>query len=411
LLQRADAVRTRFDAYNRELKKLDEGLAALQHSRTFGDFSAAIDSMASSEFSSAPAAAAAKAIQSLGTSEEIVLRSLLNATNPATWAYLKNAKAPYLVPKIAMPVEHSRFKELNDDPAVSANHQRYRFWLNPEKTKNVEWITAGVLDSSVGWKQIKAWEVSPGATNAVFDDHNYGYFNGQWKLSVSQPVYALDQLPNRYETAALAAAELAKVSPDGDTYARPLLSSLDAVKNSEEGSPIFRAYLICQLEKLMEFQPEEWGLIFCPSLKSDIAQIHDIVGGDIASGDWFVPLKVNAWSAKLRQFFAATKSISYAKQAAGNLAVSQAATREGLRYVGFAGLDGKPVMTDPQVRHEIYGYDAHTKQPVIISGSAMPLSPLFALPTNRADFMAQAGIHSDTPPLAGDSIPLFHVQN
>lgn len=394
LLQRADAVRTRFAAYNRELKKIDDGLAALQHVRTFADFSATIDSMASSEFSSAPAAAAAKAVQSLNTSEEIVLRSLINATNPATWAYIKKAKAPYLIPEIAMPAEHTLFQKLNADPAVNANHQRYRFWLNPEKTKSVEWITTGVLDSSVGWKPIKAWEVTPDATNAAFEDHNYGYFNGQWKLSVSQPVYELVQLPNRNETTALTAAELAKISTGGETYARPLLQSLDNIKDSNDGSPIFRAYLICQLEKLMELQPDEWGLNFCPALKSDVTQIHNLVGGDIASGDWFVPLKVNAWSGKLRQFFAAAQSVSYTKQAMGNLAMDQAAFREGLHYVGFAALDGKLVITDPQARDEVCGYDAHTRKPAILSNSAMPLSPLFALPTTRADFVAQAGIDS-----------------
>ena len=410
LIQRAASVQARFDAYNRELKKLDDGLAALRNARTFADFSATIDSMASSEFSSAPAAVAAKAVHSLGTSEELVLRSLLNATNSATWAYIKKAKAPYLIPEIAMPAENARFQQFNADPAINANHQRYRFWLDPDKTKGVEWITAGVLDSSIGWKQIKAWEVSPGATNAVFEDHNYGYFNGQWKLSVSQTVYRLDQFPLK-DTAALDAAALAKVSPGGETYSRPLLQSLDNVKDSDEGSPIFRAYLICELEKMMEFQPDEWGLSFCPSLKTDVAKIHEIVGGEISTGDWFVPLKVNAWNSRLRQFLATAKSVSYTKEAMGKLIVAQAALRQGLHYVGFAGLDGKPIITDPQARDEICGYDAHTKQPVIISDSAMPLSPLFAFPTSPADFLAQAGVESNVPPSAGAASLLSHAKN
>jgi hypothetical protein len=410
LLQRATAVQARFDAYHREFKKLDDGVTSLKQARTFADFSATITSMASSEFSSAPAAVAANAIQSLGTSPDIVLRSLLNATNPATWAYIKKARAPYLIPEIAMPVERSHFQELNADPAVAANHQHYRFWLNPEKTKSVEWITVGVLDSSVGWKQIQAWEVSPDATNAVFDDHNYGYFNGQWKLSVSQPVYYLDQSGNLNETAALSAADLAKVAPGGDKYARPLLQSLDAIKVSNEGSPIFRAYLICQLVKLMEFQPDEWGLSFCGAIDADMARIHEIVGGEITSGDWFVPLKVNAWNARLGQFFAAAKSVSYAKQAAGNLALAQAAARDGLHYIGFAGLDGKPILTDPQAHDDIYGYDAKNRQPARITSLAMPLSPLFALPT-RADYFAQAGVDSNAPSFTNMSPPLFRVKN
>ena len=410
LLQRAAAVRTRFEAYYNEFKKLDDGIAALKKARTFADFSTTITSMASSEFSSAPAAAAAKTVQSLGTSEEIVLRSLLNATNAATWAYIKKAKSPYLIPEIAMPVEHTRFQELNADPAVNGTHQLYRFWLNPEKTKSVDWITAGVLDSSVGWKNIPAWDVTSDATNAVFEDHKYGYFNGQWKLSVSQAVSKLDQ-SSLNETAALQTAQLAKVAPGGDTYARPLLQALDAVKDSDEGSPIFRAYLICQLVKIREFQPNDWGLNFCPSARAHVAQIHEIVGGEITSGDWFVPLKVNAWSARLTQFFAAAKSISYVKQATGNIALAQAVARDGLHYVGFAGLDGKPVLTDPQPHDEVYGYDAHTGKPALISDSAMPLSPLFALPASRAEYFAQAGVDLNTPSFANTSAPLFRAKN
>jgi hypothetical protein len=411
LLQRAAAVRARFDAYDREFKKLDAGLASLKQARSFTDFSSAINSMASSEFSSAPAAMAAAAVQRLGASEELALRSLLNATNPATWAFIKKAGTPNLVPEIAMPAERSMFEQWNSDPAITANHQRYRFCMDAAKTRSVEWITAGALDGSLGWKQIKAWEVSPDAAHAAFEDHDYGNFNGQWKLSATQPVYRLEQLPNLRETSALAAAELGKVWPGGDTYARPLLQALDAVRDSGEGSPVFRAYLFCELVKLMEFQPDEWGLSFCPSARTQAAQIHSLVGGEIASGDWFVPAKIAAWSDKLDRFFAAPKTISFVKEASGNLALAQAVVRDGLHYVGFAGLDGKPVITAAQRPADVWGYDAATGKPVLVSTSAMPLSPLFALTSPRADYLARAGVDPNSPSFGNSLLPLFRPKN
>src|SRR5262249_14349070 len=157
---------------------------------------------------------------------------------------------------------------------------------------------------------------------------------------------------------------LTKVWPGGDTYAQPLLASLDAIKDSEQGSPIFRAYLLCQLVELMQFQPDEWGLSFCPSARADVAEIHRLVGGKIASGDWFVPSKINAWTPKLEQFFANAKSVSYAKQAAGNLALAQAVARTGLHYAGFVDLDEKPVLENSQPHGDIWGYDAISKRPV-----------------------------------------------
>jgi len=166
LLQRASAAQARFDAYRRELKKLDDGIASLKQARTFADFTGAIGAMASSEFSSAPPAVAAQGIQSLNASEETVLRSLLNATNPATWAFIKKGKSPTLMPEVVMPVERTYLQQLNADPALSGDHEHYRFWLDSEKYE--EWITAGALDGTLGWKKIPAWTVDANATNAVF---------------------------------------------------------------------------------------------------------------------------------------------------------------------------------------------------------------------------------------------------
>lgn len=411
LLQRASAVRARFDAYRRELKKLDDGIASLKQARTFADFSAAISAMASSEFSSAPAAVAANGIQSLGPTEEFVLRSLLNATNPATWAFIKKGKTPALMPEAVMPVERTLFQQLNSDPALSPDHERYRFWLDGDKSNYVEWVTAGTLDGSLGWKKISAWTVDADATNAVFSDHDYGFFNGQWKLSPHESVSRLELLPKPMEAAPFQAAELGKVWSGAGGYGQPLLQAIDAMKNSNEGSPICRAYLLCRFVKIMDFQPDDWGLTFCPSIREDAARIQHIVGGEIGSGDWFVPSKINAWSDKLQKIFAAEKTASYQKEAAANLVLAQAAARDGLQFVGFADLDGKPVFTATQVPTEVWGYDAATKKPALVRDSTLPLSPLFALPLSRADYLARAGVDPASTTVADALLPLFRANH
>jgi Sec-independent protein translocase protein TatA len=410
LLLRATTVQARFNAFQREFKKLDGGMAALKQARSFDDFSSAINSMASSEFSSAPAAVAANTVKNLGVSEELVLRSLLNATNPATWAFIKKGKSPTLIPEIAMPAERTAFQRLLADPALNGNHQRYRFWLDPEKTKSEEWITVGNLDGSLGWKTISAWTVSYDGT-VTFSDHNYGFFNGQWKLSATQPIYKLDHSPNLTDAAPFAAAELSKVWGGADTYNRPLLQALDAVKNSADGSAICRAYLVCQLAKMMELQPDDWGLSFCPSLRADMAQIHKITGTEIASGDWFVPSKTNSWSGPLEQLFSTAKSSSYLKQATGNLLLAQAAARDGLRYVGYVNVDGKPVITAGQISGEIWSYDAAGNKPTLVRDAALPLSPLFALPLSRAEYLAKASVDPNAPSFANALLPLFRANN
>jgi hypothetical protein len=411
LLQRAAAVHARFDAYQGELKKIDEGLASLKQAHTFDEFSSAISHIASSEFSTTPAATAAAEIQSLGASEEAVLRSLIGATNPATWAFIRKSKPLNLTPELVMPAEKSIFQQLNADPAVNGDHRHYRLWLTGDGTKTVDWVTAGALDTATGWKQIKAWEVSADATNAVFQDHDYGYFAAQWKLSPTQPIYRLEELPAANATATFTTADLGKIWQNGDTYSGPLLKALDTIKNSNDGSAIFRAYLLCRLVDVMAFQPDGWGLPFCPSLRAHLAQIHQIVGGQIASGDWFVDSKIAAWNDRLAQFLASVKAVSYAREASDNLALAQAVARDGLHYAGFVSLDGKPVITTGQSSPEVWGYDSARKQPALLTGSGLPLSPLFGLPVPRAEYLAKAGIEPASQPIANTLLPLFRANN
>ena len=77
--------------------------------------------------------------------------------------------------------------------------------------------------------------------------------------------------------------------------------------------------------------------------------------------------------------------MSYLKQAMANLALARAVAKDGLRYAGFVGLDGKPVITANPAPAEIWCYDGKRKHPILVSGSAMPLSPLFALRAPRAE--------------------------
>jgi hypothetical protein len=407
LLQRAAAARAKFSAYDRELRKLDDGISALKNARSFNDFSSAVGLLGSSEFSSAPAVAAAISIQSLGVSDEAALRSLLGATNAATWAFINRGKSNNFVPEIAMPAERAYFIKLKTDPAVGTSHHHYRLWLEPEGTNSMEWITAGSFEKSAEWKQIKAWTWSATAIRATFEDREYGYFDDQWKLSPTQPVYRLEQLSNRDDTAAFGLVGLGKVWPGGSTYDGPILEVLDAVKNSRDGSPVFRAYLFCSLVEIMEFQPDAWGLSFCPSVRTHVSQIRSIVGGQIASGDWFVPSKAKKWSEKLNQFFTSEKSVSYMKQAGGSLALIQSAARDRLRYVGFIDLDGKKVITENPPPAEIWGYEANRNQPALISNSAIRLSPLLALPLPRTEYLARAGISPDAPTFVSALPPLF----
>jgi hypothetical protein len=161
----------------------------------------------------------------------------------------------------------------------------------------------------------------------------------------------------------------------------------------------------------MEFQPDAWGLTFCPAIRTDAQKIQDVAGGQIASGDWFIASKNDNWNVKLNQLFDAEKTVSYAQLAGANLALARTAAKDGFRYVGFVGLDGKPVISETPAPSEIWAYDAIQKQPVHYKDSAMPLSPLFALPLSRAEYLTQAGINTASSSIANALPPLFQPFN
>ena len=418
LVQRAHSVQAKFAAYSGELRKLDDGMVAINKAQTIKEFSDGIGLIVSSEFISSPTATAASLVQSLNADDDVTtLRILLGATDARTWAFIVKAHSSRLVPEGVMPAERQIFQQLNNDPAIGSIHQRYRLGLDQDGKKSIDWITAGALETSTGWKQIKAWIPSASATSATFEDRDYGYFDGQYKLSPTQPVYHVEQLNSQDETASFNSVGLEKVLASDDAYAKPLLEVLDSIKDSHEGSSLFRAYLFLRLVDLMDLQPDGWGLTFCPAARAHAAQIRSIVGNQLSSGDWFVPTKVNAYSQKLEQFFNSVQSISYAKQARGLLDLAGAASKDGLRYVGFVDLDGKPKLIDNSIMGEVFGYSSIRKQPIMLtekieSGlpfkeAALPLSPLFALSSSSKDYLVKAGVNAGDASFRGALPRLF----
>jgi hypothetical protein len=329
---------------------------------------------------------------------------------------VNNSKFARFVPEIAMPAEKQIFQQLKNDPAISGSHQRYRLWLNDDGTKAVEWITSGPLDASVGWKKIMAWTPSVSATSATFESREYGFFDGKYKLSPTEPVYRTELIGDADETAPFNSVGLEAVWTGGDSYGKSLLEVLDSIKNSREGSPLFRAYLILRLSDLMALQPNAWGLAFCPSLRTHDMQLKSVVGGQLNSGDWFVSAKVNACSVKLEQFFDSTRDISYVKQAGGLLVAARTVSKEGLQYVGFIGLDGKPNYINGAAAGEVWGYSLTRKQPVLLANPnggvlnepAVPLSPLFALTKPRKEYLTAAGVDTNDASFQGVLPPLFN---
>ena len=416
LLQRSVTLQAKFAAYEKELKKLDGGVAGLRRAKTTGEFSEALNQIAASEYSTSPLARAATAMQAVGPNQEASLRFLLGATNASTWSFIKKANNTRFIPEATFPAEGVIFAQLSHDPAISGTHQRVRLWLDAEGTNFKEWITAGQFADGVGWSTIKAYEPYTSPRKCEFTDREYGFFDGRYKLTPTQPIYKIQQLTTPSETAASHSVGLEGFF-GATAYGKPLLEVLDAVKDSREGSSLFRAYLFLRLVDIMDLQPESWGLAFAPAISHHRTRVLGLIGEPLSSGDWFVTDKATALAKGLDQFFASVSQVSYTKQAAGLLILAREASATGFRYAGYADLDGQPKAIDNLPDGEIWGYSARTKQAALVGlkagskvsldGAAMPLSPLFTLATPREQLLAKAGVSAGSPTFEGALPPLF----
>lgn len=102
-------------------------------------------------------------------------------------------------------------------------------------------------------------------------------------------------------------------------------------------------------------------------------------------------------------------AFSFLEQAVANLALARAVSQDGLRYVGFAGLDGRPVITIAPPPATIIGHAVDGKSVVRLTGSAKPLSALFTTVLSPEDYLRNASLKSDSPSLLGALPPLFQT--
>jgi hypothetical protein len=418
LLQQAGAVRAKFIAYQGELQKIDGGLGMLQKARSMKDYSDAMRVIAGSEFSSSTPVKAALAMQAMNPTEESALRNLLGATNRAVWAYVKKTQSTSFVPEVVMPAERKILQSLQSDPAIAAHHERVALWLDADGKNKLEWITTGPFDQQPVWSKILAYAPAESPNNGVFVVREYGFFDGQYRLSRTQPVSRIETIADLKDTASFYTVGVGKLlGQNGDSYTASLLTILDAIERSDEGSPIFRAYLFVRLTELMDLQPEAWGLSFAPAIAVQRAAITNLAGGPLQSGDWFVARKATDLAPILARLFSAGRNISFARQAQGLLALDREVAGAGLQYAGFVGMDGKSFLCDPQGQSEIWGYRSSRTEPVLLgqgnsalnspADDAIFLSPLFATTAPRKKLLSDAGIKPDDPSFAGALPPMF----
>jgi hypothetical protein len=418
LLTRSGLLQARAATYRQELGKFDQGLKQLREARELEHFSAALKLLARSDFSSAPEVPAASLIEKLNISPEAVLVALLFPKHPALLPLLKEGVEFRFTPKAVMPAERELFLTLRNDPSVRSQHHRYRVILDAQHSIAQEWVTLEPLRRNNGWQAVSAYQTEVSPSQYTVQLTKYGFFDGKYRLTPTQHVEEIKELGPCEENIHFKQFEIEQIlGPGMDNYQMPILETVERIKQSTNGSPLFRAYLTLRLLEFMKLQPEGWGIPFVPALAAYESALRQAGAGELTSGDWFAPDRVQEYDAGLELVFTSARKLSLWAQAKGLARLCQETTVRGLGYAGFVDLDGHPHLNSAASAGELVGYDTKAKAPSVLFkreqqqwnaiAAPLPLTPLFTLGSNCSGLMRRADIDPQLPEFSGWLPPMF----
>ena len=123
-------------------------------------------------------------------------------------------------------------------------------------------------------------------------------------------------------------------------------------------------------------------------MENDRAALKKLGADELRSSDWMLPIRIQIWEKKLSDFYGRTQSMSYVRQAHFFERLFTETHAAGMKYAGYVGADGEPVLLNQGTRsHSIWGLNANELQLSLLWSShangtvpldkPQPFSPLF----------------------------------
>jgi len=211
----------------------------------------------------------------------------------------------------------------------------------------------------------------------------------------------------------LARLELNRMTDaEGTKFERPLLKVFEDLVRDRDAHPVFKAYLMQQLGALLELRPYAWGLHYSGGLRADLSRLKELAGGSpLRSMDWLLERKRNELQGRFTPFFAELAARRYFTDAQRHREVARGALTAGLRFGGFIAGDGEAQLLGEAAgagvlwaipeQGTIARFD---RRPVAKPGAFLRFSPIFFVPVERVDSLAEGRPKSSASP---PTIPLL----
>lgn len=411
LRARLDRCQAAVDSWSTAFGQHDSTVAELTKAQSKSAYDTAVQNLRKASLTNSPYVLSANNLDRFKMTDEFILQSLLFPSNSLAFQFLKQNPSPSFIARQVAPAERRLIETLATAPSMQAELRRYRFMQVP-KGGSFSWITLGAVAPVAGRSTIPAFCPEELAESFVLVPREFDSYGGYLRVAIGAlkvPTSGLQNLtPGTTSGSALVSMEDAGLcsetsaltpklrtsllNPQIPQHSTCLLQALDELRDSRAGSPIFRAFLFIQLVQIAESQPEEWGVVFAPVVGRHCAELEKL---GIKLGDWFMGTKEATLGKSALESLDNLPKHSYRQQAQSIAAIGSEVLNAGLAYVGFVGLDGKPVLLRESPNTELIGIAVDSGRAMVVSRAVagqktasqqrlQPLCPLFELGTRRA---------------------------
>lgn len=421
------------------LESHNAAMASLAVAASAEEYAAAIKSLAEVQMPRSPLVKAAQNLATKKLDEHQFLGAMVLPSAPEVWTAIKGAQ------------------DLGSAPQPQATREsevdRLRELLNSENIAGVHEATLqdrdGAPSASSGRKifirgKMNITQPGDGVTRAsgtIYDPALSGgklnfeprTFNYTYTAATSmQSGQRIDKQTESDASQAMQKFGLETlVNADGSKYQQNILAMMDKVAAARSAPPLVKAYVLQELAAILRLRPNEWGLVWVPALDEHLQEMKRLAGGSLESGDWMVPIKTSKIQ-ELTDWFRRREGFSFMAQQAINRQLTKTALESGLIVCGYIGSDGALVETNAEAiagATELWALSSQGSVPFIAfsrdndspesplksAGNALPLSPVFCLPLDRAAAVATALRAANVPEDVSalylrDLPPLFAVR-
>ena len=425
LRARHDRCKTSADSWSTAFARHDSMVAELPKVQSKAAYDLAIQNLSKSPLTNSPYVLSANNLARFKITDDFILQSLLFPSNSVAFQFLKQNPSPPFIARQIVPAERRLIEGLVAAPSMHRDLRRYHFKQVP-KGGSFSWITLGAIAPAAGRQTIPAFCPEEPAKAFALVPREFDSYGGYLRVAIGAlkiPTSGLQTLTSGdssgstlvamedaglcNETSALSSKLRASLlDPQITQHAACLLQALDELRTSRSGSPTFRAFLFVQLASLAECQPEEWGVSFSPMVGSHRAELEQLA---IKFGDWFLPGREATIGKRALESLDNLPKYSYHQHAQSIAALGSEVLGAGLSYVGFVGLDGKPVLLRDAPNTELIGMAMDSGRAMVVRRNAeggqrgsnqqrlQPLAPLFELGTLRATVLNKVKPPSGLP--------------